>query len=342
MAASPVTATTAELHRTTLVFDGLALSYILDESYTERVLEGGVNACIVTFAAEEDWGTRLLWDATLRLVEAGLKKVASHPLLALATRVEDIIGAHAAGKLAVVMGFQSAAMIGKDFWRLSLLYRLGLRCLQLTYSGADLYGDGSGERRDGGLTTLGAELIQAVNELGMLLDLSHCGERTTREAIELARMPVCTHANAYSLNPNPRCKTDDIVKALATKGGMIGVQCAPRLVKPNDPSVEDVVDHIDHFVSLVGAKHVGLGLGFTEGFQERGEILPQSVRWRTLRPDVFGPVDDFVHRKYPRGIESIQSLPNLTQVLVDRGYGKEQITEILGGNWLRTIRDAFG
>lgn len=340
-----VDAQTLAFHQGTLIFDSLSLNYVLDEAYTDRVLAGGVNATIVTFAAEDAWGTSPLWDATQRLVETGLEKIERSEAMILAICADDIVAAQAKGKLAVIMGFQSASMIGRDFWRLRLLHRLGLRCLQLNFNAANLYGDGWGERRNGGLTFLGRELIEAANELKMMLDLSHCGQRTTLEAIDIARAPVCTHANAYSVNPNDRCKKDEVIRALVAKGGMVGVQFAPSQVKLQDPrnaTLDDAVKHVDYYKTLVGDQHVGIGTGFTEGFQEHNIVLPESARWRRLRPEMLGPVEEFVTLSYPKGIESIQLLPNFTQALFDRGYSKGVVTAVLGGNWLRTFRAFVG
>ena len=340
-----ISAEVLDFHGQLFVMDGVALSYVLDEPYTERVLSGGVNACIVTVAAEEDWGRVPLWEATLRLVEAALRKIEDNPSMTLATCAADLLEAQRQGKLGVVMGFQSASMIGRDFWRLKLLHELGLRCLQLTFTFANLYGDGNGERRNAGLSLLGVEFVQAVNEYRMLLDLSHCGERTALDAIEHATAPVCTHANAYTLNPTAMCKTDEAVKAMVAKGGMIGVQCWPRALNSQHPetvTIDDVIDHVDHFVKLVGLKNVGFGLGFTEGLREQNRLFNESKRMYTLRPDIYGDVRDFVEMSYPRGLESIRLLPNLTQRLLDRGYAQDELGGLLGGNWLRVLHSAIG
>ena len=186
------------LTQKTLVFDGLSLFYILDDPYTERCLEGGVNATNVTFADFEPW------DDTLKAIEMGLEKIEKSPYLVLATVSDDILKAKVQGKLAIIMGTQGASMIERHLWRVGLMWRLGLRYIGLTYTAGNLFADGCGEIRNGGLTFLGKDFIAAVNELPMLLDLSHCSHRTRLEAEELARAPVCTHSNAYTINPNDR------------------------------------------------------------------------------------------------------------------------------------------
>lgn len=328
---------TLAFHRQQIVFDCLALYYLLDQPYVDRALEGGVTGVNLTFVIEEEW------DEALRRIETGLDKIARNPNLVHATCAGDIVEAKRAGKLAVVIGTQGCTCIGKEFWRLGILARLGTRFLQLTYSPANLYGDGCGETRDAGLTFLGKDLIAAVNEQPMMLDLSHCGHRTSREAIALARAPVFTHANAYAVHSNDRNKKDESIRAIVEKGGMIGVCALPRAVRNERPSLEDMLDHLQHIDRLVGVENVGIGLDFIEGYSGAGgKILPDSYRWRTLRPDVWGTVEDFYHQKYPDGLDTIRKLPNLTQGLFDRGYAPDAVAGVLGANWLRTMQRCVG
>lgn len=340
---------TCKLHDDIVVFDGLSLYYILDEPYAERVIRGGVNVTNVTFAVEEDWSS------TLKNIEIGLEKIEKHPLLTLARDTGEILKARAEGKLAIVMGTQGATMIDKNlslytapdtsawqtsFDRLSLMHRLGLRFFGLSYTAANLFADGCGEPRDAGITVLGEELIDAVNELPMILDLSHCGHLTRLEAAKRARAPVCTHSNSYTINPNDRNTKDDAIAEMAGKGGMIGVVGLPRTVHNENATLDAMVDHIDYLVKLAGIDHVGIGMDFTELYQDKKLVLPESRRWRTRRPDIFGSVDDFMNAKYP--VESVVLLPNLTQTMLDRGYPEDQVTALMGGNWMRVFKNFVG
>lgn len=328
---------TMRLHNDMLVIDGLSLFYVLDNEYSARLRKGGVDATIVTFAAVEDW------ERTLNLIEVGLQKIEASSQLMLATCVADITAAKAADKTAVIMGFQGADMVGDQLWRIGLLYRLGLRCIQLTYTFAGLYGDGCGEHRDAGLSFLGREFIAAVNDHRMLLDLSHCGHRTTAEAIDLSARPVFTHANAYSVTPNDRNKKDESLVALARKGGIVGATCLVRAVKEQDADLDALLDHIQYLCGTMGVDNVGIGLDFTEGLKEAGgNPGRQTVENRTRRPDIFGTVEDFFNQKYPRNIDSITLLPNLTQGLIDRGFNSDDVCGILGKNWLQHLRTMIG
>ena len=121
---------------------------------------------------------------------------------------------------------------------------------------------------------------------------------------------------------------------------MMGVVAFPGFIAKEDPTVSGMVDHMDHFIDLVGENHVGIGTDFTEAYQDKKVVLPESRRWRTRRPDMFGSVDDFLKLKYP--LPTIRLLPNLTQAMFDRGYSEERIGGILGGNWLRTFKSFVG
>lgn len=336
-ALSGVSADTLAFHHETFIFDCLALYYVLDDTYAQRALGAGVNAVNVTFAAEDDW------DATVRNLELGLEKIERSPFLQLAVTAEQILAARAAGKLAVVPGTQGSKMLEERPERLQLMHRLGIRFFGLAYTGPTLFADGCGERRDAGVSSYGVELIAAINELPMILDLSHCGHRTRKEGAAMARAPVCTHSNAYALNANDRNTHDETALAIAAKGGVMGICGLPKSVKPVDPTVADMLDHCDHYRKLIGDQSVGIGLDFTEGLKEaRKPAGPASVRWRTLRPDIFGTVDEFFTVDYPKGLSGISELPNFTQGLFDRGCTSEQVAAIMGGNWLKAFQRFVG
>lgn len=322
--------------RDTLVFDCLSLYYTLEDTWAARCLEAGVNACNVTFGAETDWATMVA------NIENGLEAIEKSDLLALATSAADIERARSDGRLAVIMGTQGSSMVENQLHRIPLMHRLGLRYFGLAYTGATLLADGCGELRDAGLSFLGKEAIEVVNGLPLILDLSHSGHRARAEATELARAPVCTHSNSYSVNRNDRNTTDETARAIAAKGGVMGVCGLPRSVHPEDPTIGHMLDHCDHYRQLVGCAHIGLGLDFTEGYKAAGRVLPESRRWRTYRPDIFGSVDDFLTQSYPRGLSTILELPNFTQGLIDRGYSEDDIAAILGGNWMRHFESVVG
>ncbi len=325
--------------RETFVLDGLSLFYVLDEPYSQRCLDGGVNATNVTFFAENE-----TWDEAIQRVETGLEKIDRNPNLMLASCTADLDAARAAGKLAVIVGSQGSSALGDQPRRVRVMHRLGLRIFGLAYTGATMFADGCGELRDAGVSFLGRDLIEEVNALNLILDLSHCGHRTRAEATELATFPLCTHSNAYAVTPNDRNTNDATARAIAAKGGLMGVCGLPRSVWPsNNPTLAQLLDHLDHWVRTVGVDHTSIGFDFIEGYVEgRGTVAHKPPKWRTLRPDIFGTVEDFYKDSYPVGMHSIRLLPNFTQGLFDRGYTPDQAVAILGGNWRRLFTASTG
>ena len=325
-------------HKSSYIFDGLSIAYMLDEKYTERLVAGGVDGTNVTFALEEDW------DTVLRNAEKHLTKIEKNPHLVLCLTAADLRAAKANGKIGVMFGTQGASMIEEKLWRLETLVRMGMRIFGLAYTTANAFGDGCGEKRDAGLTYLGEELIGMVNEMPVILDLSHCGHRTRAEATAIARAPSCTHSNSDHLRPNGRNTTDETVKAMVAKGSMIGVCGLPQSLADANPTLDNLLDHVDHFVKLVGVEGVGIGMDYVEAYQEQANVVapPSVVTWRTRRPDIFGPLSAFGRQPYPLGVEGVAKLPNFTAGLLARGYKEADVAAIMGGNWLKTIEKFCG
>ncbi|WP_018971648.1 dipeptidase [Rudaea cellulosilytica] len=254
-------------------------------------------------------------------------------VFSLVGRVEDIDRAKAKRKTAVVMGLQNADQFRtpsdvKDF------YDLGLRCAQLTYNTQNLIGSGSTERVDGGVTDYGIKIIEAMNDAGMLIDVSHSGDRTTLDAIEISPRPIAiTHSNCRALNNHPRLKTDEAIKRLAAKGGVMGITGVRNFVKDKEPTtIEDIVDHIDHVVKLVGIEHVGIGsdsdlMGYDHMPKDQYEKLKAAYKASY----------SFRSRIDTDGFDHPQKVYDLTEALLRRGYGEANIQAVLGGNFRRLL-----
>jgi membrane dipeptidase len=131
---------------------------------------------------------------------------------------------------------------------------------------------------------------------------------------------------------------------MAAKGGMIGVCGLPHSLADADPTLDDLLNHVDHFAKLCGTEAVSIGMDYVEAYQEQANVVapPSVVTWRTRRPDIFGPLSAFGRQPYPRGVEGVAKLPNFTAGLFARGYDESQVAAILGGNWLRTIERFCG
>jgi membrane dipeptidase len=249
----------------------------------------------------------------------------------------DLDHAKVKRKIAVIMGLQNADEFRepkdvKDF------YQLGLRCAQLTYNTQNLLGSGSTERVDGGITDYGIDIIKAMNEVGMLVDVSHSGDRTTLDAIELSPRPIAiTHSNCRALNNHPRLKTDEAIQKLARKGGVMGITGVRNFVKDREPTtVEDVVDHIDHVVKLVGIEHVGIGTD------------SDLMGYDRMQPDQYAKLRASYKSSYAfrdkidtDGFDHPRKIYDLTDSLVRRGYSDNNIQAVLGGNFRRLLQDSW-
>jgi membrane dipeptidase len=247
----------------------------------------------------------------------------------------DLDEARSQGKVGVILGLQGSNPIGDNLDVLYAYHKLGLRILNVAYQYRNIFADGCGEPQDSGLSKLGERLVDQANRLGILIDLSHTGRKSTLETIELSKDPVIfSHSNAKSLCNNVRNLDDEQIKAVARKGGMIGAVAYGPLVRSDAIStVRDLVDHIDYVVKLVGVDHIGIGLdadpttpkGFQEDFARRYPEIVGKYRFKT-------ELEDFT---------SSAEWPKIAKELVVRGYSDEDIYKILGGNALRIFKKVW-
>ena len=273
-------------------------------------------------------------EETLQFIAAwqGFAGRNSH-VFSLVGAAADLDRAKAERKVAVIMGVQNA-----DHFRtvadVKSYYQLGQRCAQLTYNSQNLIGSGSTERVDGGVTDFGVEIIKAMNEVGMLIDVSHCGERTTLDAIELSPKPIAiTHSNCRALFDHPRLKTDEAIRKLAAKGGVMGITGVRMFVRDREPTTLDhIVDHIDHVVKLVGVEHVGIGSD--SDLNGYDDMPPDQLKMlRASYKASYG----FRDKIDIEGFDHPQKIFDLTEALFRRGYSEQNITAVLGGNFRRLL-----
>lgn len=267
------------------------------------------------------------------------------PPARLVRTVADIVAAKERGEAAFILNVQNADPLDGSLEYLHLLHRLGLRVLQLTYQRRNLAGDGCGEPGPGaGLSLFGRSLVKEMNALGMLIDLSHCSDGTTLDAIECSQQPVAfTHVNMRALNPHPRNKPDDQIRLVAERGGVIGINSVSRMISPRGreegASLEQFVEQIEHVVDLVGIDHVGIGLDRSEDLTE--ELM--EVRRRTFLaryPELQAGGDFAFETYYARDTSMGEMLP-LVRCLLGRGYTDADVEKVLGGNWLRLLDEVW-
>ena len=325
----------AELHRQSVVIDALDVS-VLDRMHLEHMRQGGVTAANVTVTLEHDFAE------TVDLINDCRTKVKGWAdIAAIVSSSTDIHEAKASQRVGLILGVQNASCIEGDLRLLATLHQLGLRIIQVAYMTGNLLGDGCLEPRNAGLTVFGRAAVAEMNRLGILIDLSHCGERTSLDAIDSSERPVAfTHACALSVCPHPRNKSDVAMKALAKKGGVMGITSLAAFVSSDwrTADLDAYLNQIDYAVNLMGVDHVGLGLDFTES-QTRQFLSP--VKWGGVHlPTGVAGVTEFPI-PYAKGIQSSDELPNVTGGLLDRGYSEPDVAKILGGNFLRLLDEVW-
>ena len=246
--------TARRLYQEALVIDGLNVSNWDSPAVFESLHAGGVTAFNATVATLENF------TQTLDNIAAWLGRFRTYQETVLQVKsVEDILRAKRENKVGVILGFQNATPIENDLERLALFRALGVLIIQVTFHERNLLGSGCYERRDDGLSHFGVDAIEDMNRLGILIDLSHVGIRSTIEAIEASEKPVAiTHANAKSYYDVPRNKTDEAIERVAEGGGVIGATAIAAFLRTGYSSkLADYLDAIDDMVSRVGVDHVG-------------------------------------------------------------------------------------
>jgi membrane dipeptidase len=217
----------------------------------------------------------------------------------------------------------------------NLFHSLGQRVSQLTYNSRNMIGNGSTERRDDGISDFGAGVIERMNRVGMAVDVSHCGDRTTLDAFEISKKAaLITHSNCRALAPgHPRCKTDEAIKKMAAQGGVMGITGVRMFVKNEEPTtIEDALNHFDHVAKLAGVEHLGVGSDIDlDGYDD----MPPELN-RQLRAGYKGSYG-FREKIDIEGIDHPKRMFDLTEGLIRRKYSDRDIEGILGGNFKRVL-----
>jgi membrane dipeptidase len=266
--------------------------------------------------------------------------------LVLVRSAADILEAKREKKLAWVLGTQDTSMVGPELDRLGEMKKDGIMTVQLTYNNGNLAGDGSLEPRNGGLTKLGRATIERIEAEKQLLDLSHGGARTMAEATAFAKRPlVISHTGARALTDHPRNTSDETIKAVADKGGVVGVYFMPYLKADMRPSGADVIAHVEHIAKVAGEDHVGIGT-------DNGPLpsvldaatkakLDENQRLR-IKLGIAAPGEAVGFYPLVEDYNSIDRYRRFAADLQNRGWSEARLEKLFGGNFLRVYRDAWG
>jgi len=323
--------TPQELHQDAIVIDGLVIAKWNRELF-EDMRKGGLTAANCTVSVWEGF------QATVdNIVKSNALMAECSDLVLPVRTTADIARAKQEGKTGVIYGFQNAHAFEDQLGYIEIFKQLGVGIVQMCYNTQNLVGTGCYER-DGGLSGFGREVVAEMNRVGIMCDLSHVGETTSREVIEASEKPVCySHCLPSGLKEHPRNKSDAELRFIAEHGGFVGVTMfTPFLRAGVDATVDDYVEAIEYVMNIVGEDAIGIGTDFTQGHGH------DFFEWLTHDKGYARRLTRFGKIINPEGIRTIGEFPNLTEALLRRGMSEHQVRKIMGENWVRTLKDVWG
>jgi membrane dipeptidase len=338
----------ADLYSRAIVIDALANAGSMNVPWPPRgplsakqrdaIASSGITAINVTVSGDT-------FESTTRNIALWQGEADRYPeLLSIVRRHSDVARAKKDATLGLILGFQNTEMIERDLARLDVFYRLGVRIIQLTYNDRNLVGDGCLEPGNAGLSAFGRQVVARLNALGIAVDLSHCGTQTTADGIAATtKPPLITHSGCREVYRHPRSKEDRELKAMADKGGVIGIYFMPFIgAGEGAPTIEMLMRQIDHAIKVCGADHVGIGSDLSvTPIEETPEYLREAKSFVDARrsrgisaPDESRPL--FIPElNHPRRMEGV------VRGLRQRGHSTAVIEKVIGGNFHRAFKDIW-
>lgn len=333
----------AALYKNAIVIDSLCAPFIdMDAPSADTlraVQQSGITAINFTISDPTFEGTV----GNIAAVEA---LVEQHPdAFLIVRRHSDIARAKRESKIGIMPGFQYTAFLEENPERIELFRRLGVRIMQLTYNNRSIFGDGCLEPGNAGLSKAGIAAVKTMNGLGVAVDLSHSGHRTTSEGIAESAKPVLiSHSGCAAVYPHPRNKPDEILKSLAGRGGYFGVYLMPYVVaSPTVPTREHVLDHVLHAINVCGADHVGIG---SDGSIQKTVLTPEQKAAfdqdiaRRKKLGIGAPGED--RYPYVPDLNGPDHMEIIATELAKRGQPAPVIEKVLGANFQRVIGEIWG
>ena len=299
----------------------------------DNLMDG--TAC-VTGSAPWRWND-IITDLGMRLADLAH----AGPEFMLVQTVADVDEAHRTGRTGLVFGLESATPIENELDRLDVLYGLGIRQIGIAYSDANALGSGLSEQTDGGLTAFGHRAVARMNQLGLAIDLSHASDRTALDTCAASTRPVLiTHAGARSVWPTARMKPDEVLRAVADTGGVIGMSAAPHTTLSGAHprhTIDSVMDHLRYCADLVGIEHVAFGPDTLYGDHVAlHRIFAHLLSLAAMRGPAFDPVE------YVDGLENpTENFANICDWLVQHDFSDDEIRAVLGGNIRRVLQSVW-
>jgi membrane dipeptidase len=320
----------ARVHREALVWDNTlpwTSGNMVERraTYLPRMKASGYDVVSLTLG-----GDRTKMPESIKKIAEERNYFLAHPDdYVLVETAEDIERAKREKKLGIIFHFQGTNPVNYDINMVATYYQLGIRHMLMAYNLRNAVGDGCKERTDEGLSRFGVQLVEEMNRVGMVVDCTHTGHKTTMEVMQVSKAPVVfSHSNAKALKEHPRNIADDQIKACAKTGGVIGINGLGIFLGDNDNSTETQIRHVDHMVQMTGPDHVGFALDWVI---YGPEAVPSA--WNPPAPgDVPWPE---IKHVVP------EQMPAFTEGLLKQGYKDTDVANILGGNWLRIAKQVW-
>jgi membrane dipeptidase len=308
-------------------YEGLAASGL--DAVFENFMDG-----TATITSKGGWK----WTDVIHDLGMHFADVTHQSLVFVGSTVQDILDAHHTGRIAMIPSIEGAAPIENELDRLDVLYGLGVRMIGVAYSESNQLGGGIKDPDDGGLTRFGRDAVRRMNRLGLAIDLSHTGDRTALQTCERSEKPMfLSHSGARALYGERKLKTDDLLRAVAGTGGVIGIEASPHVtISPRHPlhSIESVMDHFDYCTNLVGIGHVAFGPDTFFG--------DHVALHKTYAANLdSGEEPEHEEVAYVEGLENPSEFPNVIRALVARGYSDEDVEKAVGGNIVRALGEVW-
>jgi membrane dipeptidase len=295
------------------------------ERWLPQLRAGGVSVQVLPVFAPD-------LRAMLRMIGAGHRVAEGNSdEVQLCETAADLDEALSRNKIALILAIEGCEALGGEVAPLEPLFRLGIRMLSFTHFGRTGFADGSAEDLTGGrLTKAGIAALEVMEELGILLDVSHLSAAGVDDVLERAtRTIVASHSSAHAVREHHRNLTDDRLRGIAATGGVIGVNFMAGFIDPTNATLDRLADHIFHIAEVAGTDHVGFGADFIEEYANEtivGDVVVDGVSLKQVIPDLGGPA----------------GLPLVLETLLARGLPDADIGKIAGGNWLRVFRAELG
>lgn len=302
------------------------------ERWVPEARAGGVDVQVLPIYVSPEVAEASLRSMLLQL-EMIEREAAQTPEVALCRTGAEIDGALADGRIALLVALEGSPGIGADVELFAVFHRLGVRLVSFTHWSRALLAEGSADEETGSrLPASGVRAVAELERLGIILDVSHLAAPSVDHVLDLATgVVVATHSCARALRDHHRNLSDEHLRGIAATGGVIGMNVLPTFVDAEDPTLDRVVDHIEHIAETAGIDHVGLGPDYLREYVDA--LYPQYDEF--IR---FGGVD---MKQIVPGLSRERDLPNLTERLVERGWVEPDIRKLLGENWLRVFRESF-